>query len=188
MADLTIPRRVTYEDYRRFPDDGKIYEILEGEIHMTPAPSPRHQYASKRLHRLLESYFEGPRGFEVFDSPIDVILADDDVVQPDLLVAARPQISRRGIEGPPLIVVEILSPARLEYDRITKARRYAVRDVANYWIVDADRRTVECFRLREGVYQLEASAQGDDALPVSSFPGLTITLATLWLDTERDAT
>jgi hypothetical protein len=60
--DVIIPRRATYEDYRHFPDDGKRYEILDGEIYMTPAPSPRHQYTSKRLQRVLEQYFEGPRG------------------------------------------------------------------------------------------------------------------------------
>jgi hypothetical protein len=56
--ELTIPRRATYDDYCHFPDDGKRYEILDGDIYMTPAPSPRHQYASKRLQRVLEAYFE----------------------------------------------------------------------------------------------------------------------------------
>lgn len=123
MADLTIPRRATYEDYCRFPDDGKRYEILDGQIHIPPSPSTPHQYASKRLHRILEDYFETTPSRLVFDAPLDVILADDDVVQPDLLVVERTQISKRGIEGPPLVLVEILSPSRIEYDRLTKARR-----------------------------------------------------------------
>jgi Uma2 family endonuclease len=182
MADLTIPRRATYEDYRHFPDDGKIYEILDGQIHMTPAPSPDHQYTSKRLQRVLEQYFEGQRGCIVFDSPIDVILADDDIAQPDLVVAARSQISRRGIEGAPLLIVEILSPSRPDYDRLTKARRYAVRGVGHFWIADPDARTLECFQRREGAYRLEASAASQAELSVPSFEGLTISLAGLWLD------
>lgn len=183
MADLTIPRRATYEDYCHFPDDGKIYEILDGQIFMTPAPSPYHQYASKRLQRVLERYFEEQRDYVVFNAPIDVILANDDIAQPDLVVATRSQISRRAIEGAPLLIVEVLSPSRPDYDRLTKARRYAVRGVVHFWIVDPDARTFECFQLREGAYQLDASAAGQAELSVPSFTELTVSLAGLWLDT-----
>ncbi len=183
MADLTLPRRATYEDYRHFPDDGKRYEILDGEIYMTPSPSPRHQYVSKRLQRVFEQYFEERLGYQVFNAPLDVILADDDIVQPDLLVVAeRPQISARGIEGAPIVVVEILSPSRPAYDRLTKARRYAARGVPHYWIVDPEARTVECFRMEGGAYRLDASAANREDLVVPSFTGLTIPLAGLWLD------
>lgn len=178
-----MPRRATYEDYRQFPDDGKRYEIVDGEIFMTPAPSPRHQYASKRLQRLLEAYFEGERGGLVFAAPLDVILSDEDVVQPDLVVvSSRPQVSARGVEGPPLVLVEILSPSRPAYDRLTKAKRYAACGVNHFWIVDPDARTLECFRLQAGAYVLEASAGGRDTLVVSSFEGLSLPLEGLWLD------
>ena len=181
--ELTLPRRVTYQDYRRFPDDGKRYEILEGEIYMTPAPTPRHQFASKRLQRVLEDYFEGPRGCLVFNAPIDVILAENDVVQPDLVVVAQgPQISARGIEGAPLVLVEILSPANPEYDRATKARRYAIRGVPHYWIVDPDARRIECYRLDGATYRLTASADRGNVLPVAEFDGLTLPLRTFWLE------
>jgi Uma2 family endonuclease len=98
--DQTIPRRATYEDYLRIPDDGKRYEILDGAVFMMAAPSPRHQYASKRLQRVLEDYFEGARNGLVLNAPLDVVLADDDVVQPDLVVVMdRRQVSSRGIAG-----------------------------------------------------------------------------------------
>ena len=182
MSDLTIPRRATYQDYCRFPDDGKRYEILDGEIYMTPSPSTRHQYASKRLQRLLEGYFEETLGYQVFDAPLDVILADDDVVQPDLLVVAeRTQMSRRGIDGAPLVLVEILSPSRVEYDRLTKARRYAARGVVHYWIVDPEARTLQCFRLIAGSYRLDASGADRDQVTLPSFEGLAIPLEGLWL-------
>jgi len=184
MADVTIPRRATYEDYCRFPDDGKRYEILDGEIFMTPSPSPRHQFASKRLQRILERYFEDTLGYQVFDAPLDVILSNADVVQPDLLVvAASQQVSTRGIEGAPLLLVEILSPSRPEYDRLTKASRYAARGVPHYWLVDPDGRTIECFQLDDsGVYRLGASATGQAELIVPAFSGLKIPLASLWLE------
>jgi Uma2 family endonuclease len=183
MSDLTIPRRATYEDYCRFPDDGKRYEILDGDIYMTPSPSTRHQYASKRLQRLLEAHFEERLGCQVFNAPLDVILADDDVVQPDLMVVAeRTQMSRRGIDGAPLVLVEILSPSRVEYDRLTKARRYAARGVEHYWIVDPEVRTLQCFRLSGGSYSLDASGADQDRVPVPSFEGLVIPLEGLWLN------
>ena len=135
MSDLTMPRRATYQDYCRFPDDGKRYQILDGEIYMTPSPSTRHQYASKRLQRLLEAYLEDRLGYQVFNAPLDVILADDDVVQPDLIVVAeRTQMSRRGIDGAPLVLVEILSPSRVKYQSadqgppLCRARRRVLLD------------------------------------------------------------
>jgi Uma2 family endonuclease len=90
-------------------------------------------------------------------------------------------MSSRGIEGAPEVLVEILSPSRPEYDRLTKARRYAARGVQHYWILDPDERTMECFRLDRDVYRLDASAAGDDALTVPAFEGLTVPLAELWL-------
>jgi len=181
--DMTLPRRVTYEDYRHFPDDGKRYEILDGEIFMNPAPAPRHQYTSKRLQRVLEDYFEGARGCLVFNAPIDVILAPDDVVQPDLVVVPRgPQVSARGVEGAPLVLVEILSPSRPEYDRTTKARRYAARGVLHFWIVDPDARTIECYRLEGTAYRLDASGHDQETVTAQGFDGLNLALSGCWLD------
>ena len=182
MPDTTIPRRATYDDYRSFPDDGKKYEILDGEIFMTPSPSPRHQFASKRLQRALEAYFELRGGHLVFNAPLDVILSEGDVVQPDLLVVERTQVSSRGIEGPPLVLVEILSPSRIPYDRLTKARRYAALGVSHYWIVDPEARTVECFVLEGTAYRLQTSGSNADTLSVPAFDALVIPLADLWLD------
>jgi Uma2 family endonuclease len=183
----TLPRRATYEDYRHFPDDGKRYEILDGRVYMTPSPSTRHQYASMRLQTQLAAYFE-PRGpFLVFSAPLDVILDDADIVQPDLLVVERgPQMSGRGIEGAPIVIVEILSPSRPDYDRVTKPGRYAVRGVPHFWIVDAETRAIECYRLEAGAYTLDAAGGGPDTVAVPSFDGLVISLERLWLDFPTD--
>jgi len=181
QRDDTIPRRATYDDYLQFPDDGKRYEIVDGRIFVTPAPSTRHQFASKRLQRMLEDYFEHGRDALVFDAPLDVVLSNEDVVQPDLAVVSRAQMSRRGIEGPPMLVVEILSPSRPDYDRVTKAGRYAVLGVPHYWIVDPEAHTLECFRLDGGEYHRESSGTGDDSMS-TPFEGLTVSLGSLWLE------
>ncbi len=103
-----------------------------------------------------DSYFDSParpKSFgtraEVFVAPIDVIVSPHDVVQPDVVaVENQAQVSQRGIEGPPLLVVEVLSPATAIYDRCVKSRHYAVLGVRHYWILDPPARTLECYRNR----------------------------------------
>jgi len=174
--------RLTYEDYRQIPDDGRRYELLEGQLHITPTPGLEHQRVSKRLFTILLRYFEdGGRG-TIFFAPLDVILAEDDVVQPDLVVVRDPaQLSSRGVEGAPFLLVEVISPGRAHYDRTVKAQRYAARGVPHYWIVDPQARRLECFRLGEGQYALQAAGTGNEVVEVPDLPALTIPLATLWL-------
>jgi Uma2 family endonuclease len=176
-----LKRKLDYEDYARLPDDGKRDEILDGELYVTPSPSPLHQRLSKRLQRRLEDYFEVGGLGEVFNAPIDVLLAQHDIVQPDLVIVTRPdQISSRAIEGAPLLVVEILSPATRRQDRGIKMRRYAELGVPHYWIVDPDGRTIECWRLERGEYHLVANAMVPDVLRHPDWPDLAIDLAALW--------
>ena len=176
-----LKTRLDYDDYCAIPPDGKRYELLDGQVHVTPAPSPLHQRASKRLQRLLEAYFEEPGRGEVFNAPIDVILTPHDVVQPDLVVVTDPtRVSARGIEGAPALVVEILSPTTTSYDRTTKAQRYAALGIPHYWIVDPEAQTLECFRRHEATYQLIGSFGPEDTLTHPNFPGLRLGLAALW--------
>lgn len=181
MAEALLRTTLTYKEYCVIPEDGKRHELLEGRHHVTPAPGTRHQQISKRLFTLLLSYFEeGGRG-QVFYAPVDVILTDHDVVQPDLVVVTAPeQVSERGIEGPPTLLIEILSPGTAYYDRTVKAQRYAALGVPHYWIVDPEARAVECYRLEGSHYLLRTSGRDQESLTVSDFPGLTIPLNTLW--------
>src|SRR5215471_1786162 len=95
-----LRRKLGYEDYARMPVEGKRYEVLDGELYVTPAPSPLHQRLSKRLQRQLEDFFERGGLGEVFNARVDLILAAHDIVQPDLRVVAEPgQVSHRAIEG-----------------------------------------------------------------------------------------
>ncbi len=100
---------------------------------------------------------------------------------PDLLVVADPKhVSRRGIEGPPLLVVEILSPSTRKADRGVKARRYAELGVEHYWIVDPERKRLECHRRAEGVFRSVVEAEGDVTLSHPDWDGLSVDLAALW--------
>lgn len=176
---IGLKTRLDYDDYCAIPNDGKRYELVDGQVHVTPAPSPLHQRLVGRLFRLLSEYFRAPA--EVFVAPIDVILTPHDVVQPDLVVVANPaQVSSRGIEDAPLLVIEVLSPTTTTYDRTTKAQRYGALGVPHYWIVDPEARIIECFRRHEAAYQLIGSFAPDAALTHPDFPGLRIDLAALW--------
>jgi Uma2 family endonuclease len=170
-----------YDDYATLPDDGKVHEVIAGDLFVTPAPTPFHQRASKRLQRQLEAYFEGRGLGEVFNAPIDVILSRHDILQPDLVVVADPGlISERGIEGPPLLVVEVLSPSSVQRDRVVKLHRYATLGVPHYWILDADARHIACYRADQGTYVEVATAGGDDTLAHPAWPDLAVRLAEIW--------
>ncbi|HET7087891.1 MAG TPA: Uma2 family endonuclease [Anaerolineae bacterium] len=142
----------TYDDYKRLPDDGWRYEVLEGELLMTAAPSTKHQRTSLNLSSALHQHVTEQELGEVYTAPIDVILPDlASPVQPDILFIARERLSivkEDSIEGPPDLIVEILSPSNWLADRRTKFRVYALAGVREYWIVDTDTRSVEVFVLR----------------------------------------
>jgi Uma2 family endonuclease len=176
-----MTRKLDYEDYLQLPDDGKRYEILDGELYVTAAPNPFHQRLSKRLQRRLEDYFEERGLGEVFDAPLDVIFGVHDIAEPDLVIVANPaQISRRGIEGAPLLVVEVLSPSTRSRDRGVKMKRYAALGVAHYWIADPAAQFIECFRLEAGAYALVVKASAPEALRHPDWPDLAIDLPALW--------
>jgi Uma2 family endonuclease len=183
MALMRAERsRVSYADLERMPDDGRQFEIVDGElIDVTRAPSPLHQLVSKRLQRQLETYFERPGRGEVFHLRVDVLLTPHDVFQPDIVVVTdRQQVTQRAIEGVPELVVEVLSPSTAAYDRVKKGNRYAVLGIQNYWILDPEEQRLECFRLVDGTCQLAATAGGSERLEAPHFSGLTIDLGAIW--------
>lgn len=176
-----MKKTLVYDDIAGFPPDGCRYELLKGELHVTPAPSPQHQWASKQLQRQLETYFEGRQLGLVFNAPVDVILTPEDVFEPDIVVVTeRAQVTSRAIEGPPALLVEVLSPSSVDYDRTAKSRRYAALGIPHYWIVDCAQATVEWYRLDQGEYQIVDRVRGDVTAEHPNFPGLVITGTPLW--------
>lgn len=174
---------LTYKDYEALPADGRRYELHDGELSVTPAPSPRHQRIVGALHLMLAQHVNSRRLGEVFLSPIDCILSETTVVQPDLVYLDTGRgslVSNRGIEGPPTLVVELLSPSTTEIDRGTKRQLYARHGVPYYWIVDPEARAIEACILSEGGYQLAARAAGLEAVSLPPFPALAFVPASLW--------
>jgi Uma2 family endonuclease len=174
---------LTYKDYEALPADGRRYELQEGELSVTPAPSPQHQRILRNLSEIVWQHVKGRRLGEVLFAPIDCILSETTVVQPDLVYLDTTRlgfVSGRGIEGPPTLVVEILSPATTLIDRSTKRQLYARHGVPHYWIVDPEARSVEAYILAEGGYQLAVRAAGSEAVSLPPCPELAHVPASLW--------
>ena len=168
--------QLTYEDYLQFPDDGKRHEIIEGDHYMTPAPRTKHQRISGRLFVALSGFAASHRLGEVFAAPFDVVLSDENVVQPDLLFisAARAGISTEdNIQGAPDLLVEIISETSRKKDEVTKRKLYERFGVQEYWLVDPELEIVKIFKLTQHGYgrASELSKETNDDLTTEFLPG-----------------
>jgi len=174
---------LTYDDYALLPQDRNRYEILDGELYMTPSPTLLHQYALVQLVLILMNYVNPRRLGQIFVAPLDVLLSEFNILQPDILFLHQtkvPAATAKNLQVVPDLVVEILSPTSIEQDRIHKKRIYARHGVPHYWIVDPDNRTFETYELAGSEYRLAGSFAGDGTATSSLFPGLEIPLARLW--------
>jgi len=146
----------TREDWERLPDDAWRYEVIGGVLHTAPPPRTRHQRILAALFGHLWSYIEQNQLGEVIPAPCAVQLPNQPLpVQPDILFVRAERIAIIGemeVQGPPDLVVEVLSPSNWLYDRREKFTLYQEAGVPEFWIVDPDLRTVEVFVLRGGVY------------------------------------
>lgn len=183
----TVPKRTripyTYREYALLPNDGRRYEVVDGELLVSPAPTPFHQTVSRRLmFRLMEQLEEAGIAY-VFNAPIDVILGDTTIVQPDLAilrVARKELISKRGIEGPPDVVVEILSPSTRGTDRYLKGASYASHGIPEYWIVDPELGHVELYRIEGDRYGIHTRFDRASPLASPELPEVAIPLAPIF--------
>jgi Uma2 family endonuclease len=173
--------RWTAEQVRALPDDGKRYEVVDGELLVTPAPIRLHQRAVFLIQSLLDQYVHALSIGEVLASPADVELDPYGMVQPDVFVEGLVdgELPRTWNAGAPLLlVVEIVSPSTARADRTTKRRRYQRAGIPEYWIVDLDARVVE--RWRPGDERPEVLGETVEWAPVPGADPLTIELAPLF--------
>ncbi len=182
----TIPEGwfpLTYEDYLVLPNDGKRYQILEGELDVTPAPSTTHQKVSMRLEHLLVGHVEKHNLGLVLDAPVDVVLNERNVIQPDIIFIANehlPQVEEAKVAGAPDLVVEILSPTTARTDRGTKSSIYCRHGVKWYWLVDPVAQLVEEYELQGRGFHLHGRLGKEETFQPILFPGLLIPLKSLF--------
>ena len=143
--------RYTYQDYLGIPEDtSRRYEIVDGELFVTPTPRFRHQEVVTSLAHILRGLSDEHGLGKVVVGPITVRLHDELVLEPDVAFVSTDRldiVDPEGIiDGAPDLVVEVLSPSNRTYDRNLKRKRYLDNGVSEVWIVDADERTIEVWR------------------------------------------
>jgi Uma2 family endonuclease len=173
----------TYEDLRALPDDGKRYEIIEGVLYEMDAPNMVHGHIIAMLtYRVLWPVVDQLAGV-VYTAPIDVFLPGANPVQPDIFVLLPEQFgfrSARGVEGPPVLVVEVLSPNTTHHDLVRKRDLYARASVPEYWIVDPEAKSITVLVLEGGHYRTHAQVTGEETLLSVVFPDLAYPAARIF--------
>src|SRR5215203_6557228 len=169
-----VRARVSFADLERAPEDGRRYELYDGEVHVVPAPIPRHQVVQYTGAEALRALCRQHGGFAV-GSPLDIVSSEYDVLQPDV-VFFRPETAHltdldRAIRHAPDLCVEILSPSTEATDRGRKLPMFARYGVPEYWIVDPVKQAIEVHRLAAGRYVLAQRASGDDEITSPVLPG-----------------
>ena len=179
MATQTAPvSGWTYEEFARLPDDGNRYEVIAGELYVTPAPGSIHQRVVWRLGTALENFCEEHGVGTMYGAPYDVIFGEGDYLEPDLLFVRRDRediIKKHAAVGAPHLVVEILSDSTARRDRGLKRERYAAYGVPEYWIIDTEAQQIEVLRFTGG--DLRRAETATDFLrwrPVAGGPKLVI--------------
>jgi Uma2 family endonuclease len=171
--------KFTYQDYLRLPEDRR-YEIIDGELFLTPAPGTYHQRIEMKLLFLLFGHVKEHDLGEVLPAPCDLVLSQTDVVQPDIFFIAKERreiVGEKYVSAAPDLVVEILSESTAKRDRGIKAKLYERAGVKELWIVDQWEKSVEIFRRSEETFVRYARFTSSETLVSPTFPGLEIPLA-----------
>jgi len=179
MVTVWRPAAIRYEAYRLLPEDGKRYELIDGELLESASPGIRHQSVVAQLLFELMKALEQPGLAQIFPPCTDLVLSTTDAVQPDLTIIGTARasiITDRAIEGVPDVVVEILSPTSLDRDRYIKKRLYQKFGILEYWVVDPETDTIVVHRLDQGSYGIRAHHDRASTLECPEFPTLRVPL------------
>jgi Uma2 family endonuclease len=158
MLMVTKTRSWTADDLARLPDDGNRYEVVEGELFVTPAPSYAHQFVAGAIYRRLYPFVDQQQLGWVMCAPGDVHVNTENQVQPDIFVVPRTSAGKPATwrDAPtPILVVEVLSDSTAQRDLGPKRELYRRAGIAEYWIVDHETRSVRI--VRKGEVDVEVS-------------------------------
>lgn len=174
----------TYSDWLRLPNDGFRYEIIDGELFVSPSLTIDHQNAASELLAVMRTYARRENLGLVLTAPVGVQLPNQEVViQPDVLFVGRERLAIVHddlIVGAPDLVVEILSPSNWVYDRTRKQKTYEQAGVREYWIVDYRARTVDVLVLEGHEFVQRGQYREGDVAPSEALPGFAIPVADIF--------
>ncbi len=187
MATKPAFQHWTYAEFERLPDDGNRYEVIAGELVVSPSPDFSHQEIIGRLHVLMRVFADAHKLGRLIVGPFDVLFAEGDYLVPDLLFVRTDRTSiirKRGVEGPPDLVVEVLSDSTGFRDRGIKRERYARYGVAEYWVIDPRSALIEVYRPLVDAEGPTVTSGTLDWQPVPGGPTLTLDLMVLFRDLD----
>ena len=180
---VTKPRPLTKFDYWQLPETGPRYQLINGDLYTAPAPNRFHQDISRTIEFEILKYLERePRGI-IYNAPFDVVLTDLNVFQPDLAFFSRERrniLKEKGAEGPPDLVVEILSASTARLDIDQKRVVYARTGVSELWIVDPDNFEIQVFDLRVNPDLPAVTLRQNDLLGSRFLPGFELPVSTVF--------
>lgn len=153
-------KQYTYEDYSKLPE-GAPYQLIGGELIMTPSPVPYHQIISRKIGFELVKFVEERKLGEVIYAPMDVYLSETETYQPDIIFISKERlniIGEKKIEAAPDLVIEILSESTAYYDLKHKKRIYESSGVKEYWIVDPMEKSIEVYENINSEFKIHSQA------------------------------
>jgi Uma2 family endonuclease len=180
--------RLTYDDFLLFPDDGKRHELIDGVHYVTPSPNMGHQRILGKLHLAIGNYLEANPIGEVFFAPLDVVISQFDIVEPDLLYLSRERAASvevpEHIRGVPELVVEVASKSTRKRDQTLKRALYERSGVSEYWTVDPDTQVIRVYRNSDDGFGKPTELRRDagDTLTTPLLPGLAISLERVFVN------
>src|SRR4249920_157756 len=177
MAGVSaVEPRVSFAELCQWPEDGRRYELYDGEVIVVPSSFPRHQRVANHIENLLREY-EAATGGLMFGAPLDIVLTEYDVVQPDVVFfrAERRHLIKmwESTRVPPDLAVEVLSRSTARRDRGRKMDMLARSGVPEYWIVDPAENVLEVYQLQGNSYVLAAVCRETDRVDSPTLPGLS---------------
>jgi Uma2 family endonuclease len=170
---------VTRADLEAMPEGPPYYQLIEGQLIMSPSPFTKHQRVVMRLSSILHDFVQKSGIGEVFVAPLDAYLNDINVYQPDIIFlsnARSNQVTERGIEGAPDLCVEVLSKSTERFDKVTKKKVFAQAGLRHYWLIDTEARTLAAFDLCANTEEPSQVAARGNVFRPELFPGLEIRL------------
>jgi Uma2 family endonuclease len=184
LEKLEENRHFTYADYLEW-EGPERYQLINGEAFMMSSPTVEHQAISGELFRQFANFLHG-KPCRVFAAPLDVRpfpqedLGDDTVVQPDILVVCdSSKLGKGSVNGPPDLVIEIVSPSNTLQELFAKFQVYLNAGVREYWMIEPEQKTVQVHVLENGHY-ISSICTKDAVIPVTILPPLSIDLKTIW--------
>jgi Uma2 family endonuclease len=184
--EAVLERKITWREFLEmdFPDDGFIYELINGELMRRSSPNPPHQRALGKLYVRMETFVSEKKLGHVFPAPLDVFMGDLNGIQPDILFISKEREfiidNQNGIMGAPDLIVEVISPGYVRRDRVEKKEVYEQFAVREYWIIDPDHRTVEILVMQNNAYVLHAFLEKEGKAASTILDGFEIDIQTLF--------